>query len=134
MKNGWTKVEPARLRHGLLLLGSGRRPSRAPRLDAYPSPVMVRCSRLRISAARRRSAMASFVRLGGMLAFFVVMAADRIGRKPVISITVLFYTLFTLLTALSRSLTTFTIFQSGAQVFLSAEFGVAGKVVKGDDA
>lgn len=69
--------------------------------------------------------MASVVRFGGMLAFFVVMISDRVGRKPVVSATVLFYTLFTLLTALSRGLWTFTIFQSGAQIFLSAEFGIA---------
>ncbi len=69
--------------------------------------------------------MASFVRLGGMVAFFVVMAADRIGRKPIVSATVLCYTLFTLMTALSRGLGTFTAFQSCAQLFLSAEFGVA---------
>jgi putative MFS transporter len=60
-----------------------------------------------------------------MLAFFVVMLADRLGRKPVVSITVLLYTLFTLATALSRGLGTFTLFQSCAQIFLSAEFGVA---------
>lgn len=70
-------------------------------------------------------AMASFVRLGGTLAFFVVMVADRMGRKPVVSATVLCYTLFTLATALSRGLGTFTTFQSCAQLFLSAEFSVA---------
>ncbi len=69
--------------------------------------------------------MASLVRVGGMAAFFLVMYSDRIGRKPVISATVLFYTLFTLFTALSRGLTTFTLFQSCAQLFLSAEFGIA---------
>ena len=69
--------------------------------------------------------MASLVRFGGMLAVVVVMLSDRIGRKPVVSATVLFYTLFTLLTALSRGLWSFTIFQSCAQIFLSAEFGVA---------
>ncbi len=69
--------------------------------------------------------MASVVRFGGMLAFFVVMLSDRVGRKPVISATVLFYTLFTLFTALSRGLWSFTIFQSCAQIFLSAEFAVA---------
>jgi len=74
---------------------------------------------------RAIGAMASFVRLGGMVAFAIVMLADRIGRKPIISMTVLFYALFTLLTALSRGLGTFTLFQSCAQVFLSAEFGVA---------
>jgi len=69
--------------------------------------------------------MASFVRLGGMLAFFVVMLSDRIGRKPIISMTVLFYAGFTFLTAISRGLWSFTLFQSCAQIFLSAEFGVA---------
>jgi len=69
--------------------------------------------------------MASLVRVGGMAAFFLVMYSDRVGRKPIMSATVLFYTLFTLLTALSRGLATFTIFQSCAQLFLSAEFGVA---------
>ncbi len=74
---------------------------------------------------RAVGAMASFVRLGGVFSFIIVMLADRIGRKPIISTTVLFYTLFTLLTALSRGLASFTIFQSSAQVFLSAEFAVA---------
>jgi putative MFS transporter len=69
--------------------------------------------------------MASVVRFGGMLAFFIVMLSDRFGRKPIVSATVLLYTLFTLATALSRGLWTFTIFQSCAQIFLSAEFGVA---------
>jgi len=48
-------------------------------------------------------AVASLVRLGGMTAFVVVMLADRVGRKPVVSWTVLFYTLFTLLTALEQN-------------------------------
>ena len=69
--------------------------------------------------------MASLVRVGGMAAFFLVMYADRVGRKPVVSATVLFYTLFTLFTALSHGLGTFTLFQSCAQLFLSAEFGIA---------
>ncbi len=69
--------------------------------------------------------MASLVRFGGMAAFFLVMYADRIGRKPIVSATVLFYTLFTLFTALSQGLATFTLFQSCAQLFLSAEFGIA---------
>jgi MFS transporter, putative metabolite:H+ symporter len=69
--------------------------------------------------------MASLVRVGGMAAFFLVMYSDRIGRKPIVSATVLFYTLFTLFTALSQGLATFTLFQSCAQLFLSAEFGIA---------
>ncbi len=69
--------------------------------------------------------LASLVRLGGMAAFLLVMASDRIGRKPIVSGTVLFYTMFTLLTALSSGLRSFTIFQSLAQLFLSAEFSIA---------
>jgi MFS family permease len=69
--------------------------------------------------------MATLVRFGGMLSFFVVILADRYGRKPVISVTVLCYTVLTLFTALSRGVGSFTIFQSSAQIFLAAEFGVA---------
>jgi len=74
---------------------------------------------------RAVGAMASFVRLGGMVAFFVVMLSDLVGRKPIMSVTVLLYTLFTFFTAISRGLASFTLFQSCAQIFLSAEFGVA---------
>lgn len=69
--------------------------------------------------------MASIVRFGGMLSFFVVILADRYGRKPVISVTVLCYTVLTLFTALSSGVPSFTIFQSSAQIFLAAEFGIA---------
>src|SRR5271167_2954130 len=69
--------------------------------------------------------MATIVRFGGMLSFFVVILADRYGRKPIISTTVLCYTVLTLFTALSRGVGSFTFFQSAAQIFLAAEFGVA---------
>jgi len=69
--------------------------------------------------------MATIVRFGGMLSFFVVILADRYGRKPIISVTVLCYTLFTLFTAVSSGVASFTLFQSAAQIFLAAEFGVA---------
>jgi len=69
--------------------------------------------------------MASFVRFGGMLAFFVVALSDRIGRKPIVSATVLLYAFFTFLTAISRGLWSFTLCQACAQIFLSAEFAVA---------
>jgi putative MFS transporter len=70
-------------------------------------------------------AMATTVRFGGMLSLLVVFFADCIGRKPVISITVMAYALFTLFTALSSGVGTFTLFQTCAQIFLVAEFGVA---------
>jgi MFS family permease len=70
-------------------------------------------------------AMATTVRFGGMLSLLVVFFADCIGRKPVISMTVLAYALFTLFTALSSGVVSFTLFQTCAQIFLVAEFGVA---------
>jgi putative MFS transporter len=70
-------------------------------------------------------AIAAIVRLGGIMSFFVVTFADRYGRKPIMSVTVLCYAFFTLLTALSSGMGTFTLFQSCSQVFLAAEFGVA---------
>ncbi len=69
--------------------------------------------------------MATVVRFGGMMSFFVVILADRYGRKPIISVTVLCYTVLTLFTALSTGVGSLTLFQSSAQIFLAAEFGVA---------
>jgi MFS family permease len=74
-------------------------------------------------------AIATIVRFGGILSFFVVSLADCFGRKRVMANTVLFYGCFTLLTALSGGVLTFTIFQSAAQIFLAAEFGVAVIVI-----
>jgi len=74
-------------------------------------------------------ALATIVRLGGMLSFFVVILADHFGRKPILSVTVAGYTLLTLLTALSSGVVSFAGFQSAAQVFLAAEFGVAVTMV-----
>jgi MFS family permease len=70
-------------------------------------------------------AMASTVRFGGMLSLLIVFFADCVGRKPVISFTVLAYAMFTLFTALSSGVGSFTLFQTCAQIFLVAEFGVA---------
>jgi putative MFS transporter len=73
--------------------------------------------------------VATLVRFGGILSFGIVASADLYGRRPILSITVVFYTLFTLATALSRGMITFTIFQAAAQLFLAAEFGVAVTMV-----
>lgn len=74
-------------------------------------------------------AIATIVRVGGIMSFFVVTLADRYGRKPVISTTVLIYAFFTLLTAISSGMVTFTLFQSGSQVFLAAEFCLAVTII-----
>src|SRR5277367_5482667 len=73
--------------------------------------------------------MATLVRTGGILSFFVVTLADRVGRKRVIANTVLCYAFFTLLTALSSGMVSFTIFQSSSQIFLAAEFGLAVTII-----
>jgi MFS transporter, putative metabolite:H+ symporter len=69
--------------------------------------------------------VASIVRFGTVMSFLVISCSDRVGRKPVISVTVLGYGLFTLLTGLSRGLPSFTLFQTCSQVFLASEFGMA---------
>src|SRR5579885_69554 len=77
-------------------------------------------------------AMATAVRFGGMLSLAVVFFADCVGRKPVISLTVIAYALFTLFTALSSGIASFTLFQTCAQIFLVAEFGVAITMIAED--
>ena len=62
---------------------------------------------------------------GQFLAFFVVLLADRIGRRPILMWSILGYTVCTTLTALSWNLASFAAFQSGSQIFIGAEFGVA---------
>ena len=78
---------------------------------------------------RSIGAIATAVRFGGILSFFVVTLADRYGRKPVIANTVLCYAFFTLMTALSSGMLSFTLFQSASQVFLAAEFGIAITII-----
>jgi MFS family permease len=70
-------------------------------------------------------AIATTVRFGGILSFFVVTLADFLGRKRILANTVLCYAFFTLLTALSSGVLSFAAFQSAAQIFLAAEFGIA---------
>ncbi|MGB6552163.1 MAG: MFS transporter [Candidatus Binataceae bacterium] len=69
--------------------------------------------------------VATIVRLGGLVSFLLVASADLYGRKPIVALSVFFYAIFTLMTAISRGMITFTIFQTVAQLFLAAEFGVA---------
>ncbi len=66
---------------------------------------------------------------GQFVAFFAVQAADRVGRRPLLLVSLLGYTLFTGLTALSWSVVSFATFQFFAQVFLGTEFAMAVIVV-----
>ena len=62
---------------------------------------------------------------GQFIAFFVVLAADRVGRRPILLWSILGYTVCTTLSATAWNLWSFAAFQSAAQVFIGAEFGVA---------
>lgn len=69
------------------------------------------------------------LRLGAVLSFFLLILADRYGRRAVITTTILGYALFTGLTAWSTDVVTFTLFQFGARIFLAAEFALAMIIV-----
>lgn len=62
---------------------------------------------------------------GQFVAFFLIYAADRIGRRPLIIWTVFGYVVFTVLTAASPSIWVFAGFRFGATSFTAAEYGVA---------
>ncbi|MBA2279686.1 MAG: MFS transporter [Acidimicrobiia bacterium] len=65
------------------------------------------------------------IELGLAAAFFVARLADRWGRKPLLLYSVVGYTVFTALTALSWDIWSFTFFQFASRVFLGAEYAVA---------
>jgi len=65
------------------------------------------------------------VRLGSVASFFVLVFADRFGRRLLITLTILGYALFTGLTALSRSIEGFTAWQMLARIFLASEFALS---------
>lgn len=65
------------------------------------------------------------VRIGAVMSFFVLILADRYGRRAVITTTILGYALFTGLTAYADSIEMFTLWQFCARIFLAAEFALA---------
>jgi len=65
------------------------------------------------------------IELGLFVAFFVARQSDRVGRRPLLLWSVVGYTIFAGLTALSWNIWAFTAFQFGSRVFLGAEFAVA---------
>jgi MFS family permease len=67
--------------------------------------------------------------LGAVVAFLLAARADRIGRKRLLLITIVGYTVAGVLTALSPGLLWLTAAQFGAQVFLGAEWAVAITIV-----
>lgn len=73
--------------------------------------------------------MVSMINIGTIAAFFVIRLADKYGRRPLILITILLYTFFTALTAFSRGLTDFVIYQFLARIFLVTEWGLAAVIL-----
>ena len=65
------------------------------------------------------------IRVGAVTSFFILILADRFGRRAVITLTILGYALFTGLTGLARSIESFTLWQFCARIFLAAEFALA---------
>lgn len=69
------------------------------------------------------------IQAGQFIAFFIVRSSDRIGRKPVLAWSIVGYTVFTGLTALTWNLASFAACQFAAQAFIGAEFGMAVTVI-----
>lgn len=65
------------------------------------------------------------IRIGAVVSFFVLMLADRFGRRPIITLTIFGYALFTGLTAYAVDVYSFTVWQFCARIFLAAEFALA---------
>jgi putative MFS transporter len=65
------------------------------------------------------------VNAGTIAAWLLIRQADRLGRKKVLSITILGYTLFTFLSGLAWNVTSFVVFQFLARVFLIGEWATA---------
>src|SRR3954470_8268772 len=64
------------------------------------------------------------IELGLFAAFFVARLSDRLGRRPMLLWSVVGYTLFTALTAVSWDIWSFAFFQFASRVFLGAEYAI----------
>jgi putative MFS transporter len=64
------------------------------------------------------------IELGLFAAFFVARLSDRVGRRPMLLWSVIGYTIFTALTALSWDIWSFAFFQFASRIFLGAEYAV----------
>jgi putative MFS transporter len=64
-------------------------------------------------------------RVGVLVSFALLLQADRFGRRALMMVTVVGFTIFTGATALARTAAEFTAFQFLARIFLSAEYALA---------
>ncbi len=69
--------------------------------------------------------LVSVIGIGTILAYGVVRLADRFGRRVVLTITILGYTLFTCATAFAQGAYDFALYQLVARVFLIGEWAVS---------
>lgn len=69
--------------------------------------------------------LVAFINLGTMLAYFLVRLADRLGRKRLLSITIVGYTVSSFASGLAMGVESFAVFQLLARLFLIAEWAVA---------
>jgi putative MFS transporter len=70
-------------------------------------------------------AVVGVTRLGAVVSFFVLIFADRYGRRLLITLTILGYAIFTGLTALSTTVPGFALYQFAARIFLASEFALS---------
>lgn len=69
--------------------------------------------------------MLTIINLGTVVAYLLIRLADKIGRRTVMTMTILGFTLFTFLTGFTTDKVTFTICQFLARVFLIAEWAIS---------
>ncbi|HVN36562.1 MAG TPA: MFS transporter, partial [Myxococcota bacterium] len=73
--------------------------------------------------------LAGLVRAGALFSLPVTLAADRLGRRRILLVTILGYTLCTGATALAPNTATFVVFQVLSRVFAGGESAIANVVV-----
>jgi MFS transporter, putative metabolite:H+ symporter len=69
--------------------------------------------------------LVSFINCGTILAFLLARRADRWGRKPVLTATILGYTVFTFASGLAPNVYVFGLLQMLARIFLIAEWATS---------
>lgn len=67
----------------------------------------------------------AFVNFGTVVAYLLVRKADVWGRRPLMMITIVGYTIFTFLTGLSTNVYLFALFQFVARIFLIGEWVIS---------
>ncbi|AUX20838.1 MFS transporter [Sorangium cellulosum] len=74
---------------------------------------------------RHEGLLVGVINAGTMIAYLLVRKADQWGRRRVLTVTILGYTLFSLLTGLAPNVIVFAVCQLAARVFLIGEWAVS---------